>query len=129
MENKHKTHMLSPLEVRSEQILFKNGNICSSSCPGIYWSWFVVLFLFLHVGNMFFFLSEEIQLLYHWVNMNITLKRILSPSTKKYRKVFFFRIINYDSDSYSAIGKGGQDQILGSELNQISETYFEDFLF
>lgn len=33
MENQPKTHMLSPLEVRSEQILFKNGNICSSSWP------------------------------------------------------------------------------------------------
>lgn len=45
MENKPKTHMPSPLEVRSEQILFKNGNICSSSCPGVYWSFFFFFFM------------------------------------------------------------------------------------
>lgn len=43
MENQPKTHMLSPLEVRSEPILFKQmGTFVVGPGPGIQWSWFCV---------------------------------------------------------------------------------------
>lgn len=40
---------------------------------------------------------------------------------KEVSEVLFFRTINYDSDSYCATGKGGQEQILGNELSQKPE--------
>lgn len=40
---------------------------------------------------------------------------------KEVSEVLFFKTINYDSDSYCATGKGGQEQILGNELNQKPE--------
>ena len=129
MENQPKTHMLSPLEVRSEQNLFKNGNICSSSWP---WNRLILVvpapYPLPSIWKiMFSSLSEKIRLLSHWVNMKITLKcirRITAQflsfflQVKEVSEVLFFRTINYDSDSYCATGKGGQEQILGSELNQ-----------
>lgn len=92
MENKPKTHMLNPLEVRSEQILFKNGNICSSSCPGIYWSCFFRMWeicsLFQRKSNYF---PTELtwRLLWNVSENQGTVYLFLSPSIKKYLKFYF----------------------------------------
>lgn len=93
MENKPKTHMPSPLEVRSEQTLFKNGNICSSSCPGANWSFFFFMLeirfpLFQRKSNYF---PAELtwRLFWNASEKSLTEHLFLSPSTKKYLKFYF----------------------------------------
>ena len=115
-------------EVRNKFFL-KMGTFVVVPGPGIYWSWW-----FPPPPSiwkiMFSSLSEKIRLLSHWVNMKITLKCIRKLTArfisfflqvKEVSEVLFFRTINYDSDSYCASGKGGQEQILGNELNQKPE--------
>lgn len=97
MENKPKTHMPSPLEVRSEQILLKNGNICSSSCPLEFIDPFIYLFFFmLEICSPLFqrksnYFPAELtwRLFWNASEKSLTEHLFLSPSTKKYLQFYF----------------------------------------